>query len=88
MTMTGKITVVLATAALLAAAPVWAGNKLVPQGVKVAVAKSGLTVNPDREWNKMGARSGRNSETWTIDGDGLNDVTFYGGIANDSTLFR
>ncbi len=30
MTMTGKITVVLATAALLAAAPVWAGNKLVP----------------------------------------------------------
>ncbi len=56
--------------------------------MKVAVAKSGLTVNPDREWNKMGARSGRNSETWTIDGDGLNDVTFYGGIANDSTLFR
>lgn len=88
MTMMGKSGAALATAALLAATPVWAGNKLVPQGVKVAVAKSGLTVNPDREWNRMGARPGRNSETWTIDGDGLNDVTFYGAIANDSTLFR
>ena len=70
------------------AAPVQAGNKLIAKQQKVAVAKSALTVMPDREWNKMGARPGRNSETWTIDGDGLNDVTFYGGIENDRTLFR
>ncbi|BCA58069.1 hypothetical protein HMP06_0838 [Sphingomonas sp. HMP6] len=36
----------------------------------------------------MGARPGRRSETWTIDGDGLNDLTFYGGIESNSTLFR
>ncbi|KQS01468.1 hypothetical protein ASG11_17565 [Sphingomonas sp. Leaf357] len=78
----------LAGFAMMIAVPVWAGNKLIPQGTKVAVAKSGLTVNPDREWNRMGARPGRNSETWTIDGDGLNDVTFYSGIENDKTLFR
>ena len=74
--------------ALMAATPAIAGNTLIAKSVSVAVAKSPLTVSPDREWNKMGARPGRNSETWTIDGDGLNDVTFYGGIANDATLFR
>lgn len=73
---------------LLCATPAIAGNKLIPQGHPIAVAKSAMTVTPDREWNKMGARPGRNSETWTIDGDGLNDVTFYGGIETGRTLFR
>lgn len=68
--------------------PALASNTLIPEKVSVAVAKSPLTVTPSREWNKMGARPGRKSETWTIDGDGLNDVTFYGGIENDTTLFR
>ncbi|MEG3124749.1 hypothetical protein [Sphingomonas sp. GB1N7] len=88
MTMMKKFGLALAAFAMMSAAPVLAGNKLIPQGMKVAVAKSGLTITPDREWNKMGARPGRSSETWTIDGDGLNDVTFYGGIENDKTLFR
>ena len=65
-----------------------AGNSLIAEGQKVAVAKSPLTVTPGREWNKMGARPGRNSETWTIHGDPLNDLTFYGGIENGKTLFR
>ena len=47
------------------ASPALAGNSLVAQGRSVAVAKSPMTVAPDREWNKMGARPGRNSETWT-----------------------
>ena len=76
------------TVAVLWCAPVIAGNKLIEKNKSVLVAKSPLVVTPDREWNRMGARPGRNSETWTIDGDGLNDVTFYGGIENDRTLFR
>lgn len=88
MTMMKKFGPALVAFATMSAMPVWAGNKLIPQGVKVAVAKSVLTITPDREWNKMGARPGRSSETWTIDGDGLNDMTFYGGIENDKTLFR
>lgn len=75
-------------AALLIATPVVAGNKLIVQGQPVAVAKSPLTVTPDREWNKLGARPGRDAETWTLDGDGLNDLTFYGAVENDKTLFR
>lgn len=86
--MTYKISSVVVALALVCAGPASAGNKLIAQGARVAVAKSLLTVTPDREWNKMGARPGRNSETWTIDGDGLNDLTFYGGIEDGSTLFR
>ncbi|HWI85926.1 MAG TPA: hypothetical protein VNT42_06335 [Sphingomonas sp.] len=72
----------------LATSGAMAGNSLIVENAAVAVAKSGLTVRPDREWNKLGARPGRNSETWTIDGDTLNDLTFYGGIEDGKTLFR
>lgn len=72
----------------LLSAPVSAGNKLVPSGTRVAVAKSAMTVAPPSEWNRLSARPGRNSETWTIDGDALNDLTFYGGIPAGKTLFR
>lgn len=75
-------------ALLFLAAPGVAGNKLVAQGRPVAVAKSALTVTPAREWNKLGARPGRDAETWTLDGDALNDLTFYGGIEHDKALFR
>ena len=72
----------------LVAAPVSAGNTLVADGVRVAVARSPLTVQPAREWNRMGARPGRNSESWTIDGDELNELNFYGGIETGRPLFR
>lgn len=72
----------------LAAAPASAGNSLIPAGARVSVAKSTLTVAPPSEWNKLGKRPGRNSEAWTIDGDALNDLTFYGGIPAGKTLFR
>lgn len=73
---------------MLAATPVLAGYKLMPNGAAVAVAKSTLTVTPSRDWNRLGARPGRHAETWTIDGLSLNDLTFYGGIADDKPLFR
>jgi hypothetical protein len=57
-------------------------------GTRVAVAKSVMTVIPDREWNRLSARPGRNSETWTIDGDDLNGLNFYGGVESGRTLFR
>lgn len=72
----------------LAATPAIAGFKLVPKGTPVTVAKSTLTVTPSVDWNRLGARPGRNAESWTLDGLTLNDLTFYSGIANDTTLFR
>lgn len=79
----------MAMAALaLAGAPLEAGNKLMPAGTRVAVARSSMTVAPSGEWNKLAARPGRTSESWTLDGDALNDLTFYGGIESGRTLFR
>jgi hypothetical protein len=74
--------------AMTVSSPAMAGYKLMPKNTAVAVAKSGLTVTPGIDWNRLGARPGRNAESWTLDGLSLNDVTFYGGIANDTTLFR
>lgn len=71
-----------------AAVPAQAAYKIVPSGKWAAVAKSVLTVKPDQAWNRIGARPGRNAESWTLDGIPLNDLTFYGGIANDTALFR
>lgn len=76
------------TASLVLGSPAFAGNKLIPAGQRIKVAKSVLSVQPGIEWNKMGARPGRSSETWTLDGDGLNDLTFYGGVESGRPLFR
>ncbi|WP_026046668.1 hypothetical protein [Sphingomonas sp. PAMC 26621] len=83
-----KCTPWLGAILIATAQPALASNTLITAQTPVAVAKSPMTVTPDREWNKMGARPGRNSESWTIDGDGLNEVTFYGGIEPDRALFR
>jgi hypothetical protein len=77
----------LVSVAIASAAPALA-YRLVPANSATAVAKSGLTVRPDRDWNRQGARPGRYAETWTLDGVALNDLTFYGGIADGATLFR
>ncbi|MDI1297073.1 MAG: hypothetical protein PSY12_14555 [bacterium] len=75
-------------AMVLTTAPALAGNTLIAPGARVLVAKSTLAVTPASEWNKLGARPGRNAERWTLDGDGLNAITFYGGIPDGTTLFR
>jgi hypothetical protein len=80
--------IVLAAAALALSSPAFAGYKLMRAGVPELVAKSGLTVTPSQDWNKLGGRVGRNAESWTLDGLTLNDITFYGGIEDNRTLFR
>lgn len=73
--------------ALLLAGPVAAGIVLKAAGTPVAVARSAILVTPDKAWNKVG-RPGRLSESWTLDGLALNDLTFYGGIVDGKTLFK
>ncbi len=68
------------------ASPGFAGG-LKSAGARVTVAKSTLAVTPDQSWNK-GARPGRLSEAWTLDGLSLNELTFYGGILDNTPLFR
>lgn len=63
-------------------------HKLRQQGVPVAVAESSLTVTPSRDWNQLGSRIGKKTETWTLDGEYLNDVTYFGGIEPGNPLIR
>ncbi|MBU6166824.1 MAG: hypothetical protein KGQ52_11965 [Alphaproteobacteria bacterium] len=75
-------------ATLAVATPALAANRLIVPNVSVAVAKSAMMVTADREWNKLGARPGPLAESWTLDGDVLNRLSFYGGLINGATLFR
>lgn len=77
-----------AAAALIMATPAAAGFKLMPAASPVAVGKAGLIVTPSIDWNRLGQRVGRNAEAWTLDGNSLNDLTFYAGIEPGRTLFR
>ena len=82
-----KITAALGIGLMLAAPLYAASSRLKVAGVATIVAKSTLTVTPDRAWNKAG-RPGRLSEAWTLDGLSINELTFYGGIIDGKTMFR
>lgn len=58
------------------------------QGKTVTVAKSDLQLTPPQDWNQLSIRPGKNAETWTLDGEQLNDVTFYGGIGPGKPLVK
>ena len=47
-----------------------------------------MTVTPPRDWNRLDAKPGKSAETWTLDGELLNDVTFYGAIEPGKPLVR
>lgn len=58
------------------------------KGKTAEVAGSGMTVTPPRDWNRLDARPGKFAEIWTLDGEQLNDVTFYGGVEPGSPLVK
>jgi hypothetical protein len=45
-------------------------------------------VTPSRDWNTLSRKVGKNTETWTVDGEQLNDVTFFAGIPAGMPLVR
>lgn len=61
--------------------------KLIAKAQPVVAAKA-ITVTPAREWSRIGFAHGKNAESWTRDGLTLNDLTFFGGIADGATLVR
>jgi hypothetical protein len=54
----------------------------------VDVAKATFRVTPARDWNQLSIRPGRYAEIWTLDGEQLNEVTFYGGVEPGRPLVR
>lgn len=58
------------------------------KGKVAEVANSGMTVTPPRDWNRLDAKPGKHAEVWTLDGEQLNDVTFYGGVEPGTPLVK
>lgn len=83
-----RIAAIIAAASLLSVALPAQAHKLHIKGEAVTVAGSTLSVTPSRDWNQLRGRKGNNSETWTLDGEQLNEVTFYAGIAAGLPLVR
>lgn len=63
-------------------------NAFREKGKPATVAGSAITVTPTRDWNQLSLKLGKKAETWTLDGEQLNDVTFYGGIAPGEPLVK
>jgi len=72
----------------LLTAPSADANNFREKNKTVAVASSGMKVTPTRDWNSLKIKPGKKAEVWTLDGEQLNDVTFYGGIAAGQPLIR
>ena len=58
------------------------------KGDTVNVASSGISITPGRDWNRLDGKPGKNVEVWTLDGEQLNEVTFYGGIEPGQPLIK
>jgi hypothetical protein len=63
-------------------------NSLISPGPRAGIAKSRISASPAGEWNKLSRTGSKNVEIWTLDGDGLNKVTFFGGIPVGQPLMR
>lgn len=68
--------------------PMAQAHKLRERGQAFTVADSVLTVTPSRDWNRLSEKIGEHAETWTTDGEQLNDVTFFSGIEPGMPLVR
>lgn len=89
--MTRPISILLSAALVtsaLAAPQMAHAHSLKKQGEAVQVADSAMTVTPSRDWNRLSDKIGKQTETWTLDGGQLNDVTFYGGIEPGKPLVK
>jgi len=82
-----KIVMLLMGAVALLATSAFA-NSLINPGPHSNIARSNLSAAPASEWNKLSARGGKNVEIWTLDGGGLNKITFFGGIPVGDPLFK
>jgi hypothetical protein len=69
------------------AAPVAADWQSLAADQEVKVAGKLMAVTPKAGWNKSTARPSSRSERWTRDGLGLNELTFFAGVADGETLY-
>ncbi|HEX7854577.1 MAG TPA: hypothetical protein VF503_12870 [Sphingobium sp.] len=82
-----RFTIPLA-AFLIATTTMVSANSLISPGSHTGIAKSRLGAKADGEWNRLSRRDGKYVELWTLDGDSLNKVVFFGGVPVGEPLLR
>lgn len=83
-----RTALLLALAILAAGTAAAQANKLIEPGPCDKIAKGAFSASPEHEWNRLDDREGKYQEIWTIDGEPLNKVTFYGGVPLGEPLFK
>lgn len=77
--------------ALAATAASWAlpahAHKIIEPGFRDKIARNTFSASPESEWNRLQQKEGKYQESWTRDGDDLNEITFFGGVPIDEPLF-
>jgi hypothetical protein len=58
------------------------------KGKTVKIGDAGISITPPRDWNRLEVKPGKFAETWTLDGEQLNDVTFFGGVTAGQPIVK
>ncbi len=75
-------------AAMLIATPAAAKWTMIREAVPVSVAKSGMKVVAGSGWNLRSAYAFKKGESWSYDGPLLNELSFFGAVANGEPLAK
>ena len=79
--------VFLAAIGLSIAVPAYS-HKLIEPGYDGTIAKGAFVASPSTTWNRLSQKEGKYQEIWTVDGDALNRVMFFGGVPEGDPLFK
>lgn len=63
-------------------------HKIVEPGPRDNIAKGTFSANPSTTWNRLQQKEGKYQEIWTIDGDQLNQILFFGGVPVGEPLLK
>ncbi len=81
------IAAVVALSLAMIASPAMA-HKIIAPELQEKIAGKQFSATPNTEWNRLQQKGGKYQEIWTIDGDDLNKVTFYGAVPSGEALFK
>lgn len=86
--MTGRTTRLVAALLLSAtvASPTLAGWKLI--SAQNATVIDGMTITPSSDWNAASTKPGKQGQSWTHDGLGLNALELFAGVPTGKPLYR
>ncbi|WP_321327001.1 hypothetical protein [uncultured Parasphingorhabdus sp.] len=81
-----KIILSFASAALITSPLV--AHKLIDPGPREKIARGVFSAVPTSTWNRLQQKEGKFQEVWTIDGDDLNRIIFFGGVPIGEPLLK